>query len=279
MATMSAGRIAKAALWMLPSCILETAVLQVTAQAPGTELSLSTAIAVTAFTILFQVFRMTPGGYCHPPKNREIYEKISTDYQEIAKLTNVIRDGQPFLAVKIWLLCEAGSHVRLCGPSRTLRAFTAGPTVGTYFPDSAKIFGSATFLDYPIENVILGRREAENYTDAQKRQAVNKGMLRILYHCLKFYMIIGQDRISSRLIDEARAVYVCEVVDRAYPNSLAAVAQAREGNFGRQGTVDIPLREAMYQARQPADNGNAAALKTATNEVSSASTPCSTWPP
>ena len=104
-------------------------------------------------------------------------------------------------------------------------------------------------------------------------------MLRILYHCSKFYMIIGQDRMSSRLIDEARAVYGGEVVDRAYPNSLPALAQAREDNFGRQGAVDIPLRGAMYQARQPADDGDAAALKTATNEVSSASTPCATWPP
>ena len=104
-------------------------------------------------------------------------------------------------------------------------------------------------------------------------------MLRILYHCSKFYMIVGQDRLSSRLIDEARAVYVGEVVDTAYSNSPPALAQAREGNFGRPGTVDIPLLEAMYQARQPADDGDAAALKTATNEVSSASTPCATWPP
>ncbi len=62
LATMSAARIAKAALWTLPSWILEAAVLLVAAQALGTELSLSAAIAVTAFTILFQVFHVTPGG-------------------------------------------------------------------------------------------------------------------------------------------------------------------------------------------------------------------------
>ena len=240
--TMFAGRISKTALWMLPGWILESTILQVAAQTLGTELSLSAAIAVTAFTILFQVFRVTPDGtgvyeasmigavcsvgvswqeglaltvltniikfadsytisvigsdgtaavsasgiemgtgwasgpsagtgsasdtatgammgqkktgglmiptglsyktegptapdgYYHPTTNREIYQKISTDYQEIAKLTNVIRDGQPFPAVEIWLPCEAGSHSRICGPSRTLWAFAAGSTAATYLP-------------------------------------------------------------------------------------------------------------------------------------------------
>ena len=206
-------------------------------------------------------------GYYTPTTNREIYQKISTDYQEIAKLTNAIKEGKPFPAAEIWLLYEAGSHTRIGPQSRTLRSFAAGSTPSTYFPDSAEFYGSDTFLDDPIENVIRGRNEAENYSDAQKRQAVDKGMLRILYHWSKFYMIIGQDRMSSRLIDEAWAVYVGEEVDGAYPNSLAALAQGREGNFGRQGSIDIPLREAMDRARQAADDGDAAALETATNEV------------
>ncbi len=62
LAAMSAGRIAKAALWTLPSWILEAAVLLVAAQALGADISLSAAIAVTAFIILFQVFHVTPGG-------------------------------------------------------------------------------------------------------------------------------------------------------------------------------------------------------------------------
>ena len=206
-------------------------------------------------------------GYYTPTTHREIYQKISTDYQEIAKLTNVIRDGQPFPAAEIWLLYEAGSHTRLGPQSRTLRSFAIGSSPSTYFPDSAEFYGSDTFLDDPIENVIRSRREAENYSDAQKRQAVNKGMLRILYHWSKFYVIIGADRMSSRLIDEAWAVYVGEEINGAYPNSLAALAQAREGNFGRQDAIDIPLRQAMDRARQAADDGDAAALEAAVDDV------------
>ena len=62
LALMSRGPIARATLWTLPSWILEAGVVLVAAEALGTELSLTAAIAVTAFTILFQVFHFTPGG-------------------------------------------------------------------------------------------------------------------------------------------------------------------------------------------------------------------------
>ena len=58
----SAARVAKAALGTAPSWILEAGVLLAAAPALGVELSLTAAIAVTAFTILFQVFQVTPGG-------------------------------------------------------------------------------------------------------------------------------------------------------------------------------------------------------------------------
>ena len=206
-------------------------------------------------------------GYYTATTNREIYQKIPTDYQEIAKLTNVIKEGKPLPAAEIWLLYESGAHTRMGNSSRTLRAFAAGGAPSTYFPESAEFYESAKFLDAPISNAIRGRGKAENYTDAQKRQAINKGLLRIIYHWAKFYMIVGQDRSSSRLIDEAWAIYVGEEVNGAYPNSLAAVAQAREGNFGRQGAIDIPLRQAMDRARQAADDQDAEALEMATQEV------------
>ena len=205
-------------------------------------------------------------GYYTPTTNREIYQRISTDYQEIAKLTNVIKEGNPLPAAEIWLLYEAGTHTRIGASSRTLRSFATGSSPSTYFPDSAAFYDSDTFLDDPIENVIRGRKEAENYSDAQKRQAINKGMLRILYHWAKFYMIIGADRMSSRLIDEAWAVYVGEEVNGAYPNSVAT-ALKREGNFGLEGAIDTPLREAMAEAQQAAADMDDAAYEVAAQKV------------
>ena len=58
----SARQVARATLWILPSWVLEAAVIMVAAKALGVELSIAAAVAVTAFTILFQVFHLTPGG-------------------------------------------------------------------------------------------------------------------------------------------------------------------------------------------------------------------------
>ena len=67
----SARRVAHAALWTLPSWGLEAAVILVAAKVLGVELSIPAAVAVTAFTILFQVFHVTPGGI-------GVYEAVMT---------------------------------------------------------------------------------------------------------------------------------------------------------------------------------------------------------
>ena len=206
-------------------------------------------------------------GYFNPTTNREIYQKIASDYQEIAKLTNVIKDGEPLPAADILLMYEAGIHTRIGPQSRTLASFARSPRRAEDFPVAAEFYGSSRFLESPVSNAIRQRGDAAEYTDAQRRQAINKGVLRILYHWSKFYMLIGVEFMRSGLIDEAWAVYVGEEVDGEYPYSLAALARSREGNFGREGTLDIPLREAMERARQAAEDGDQAALEAAAQDV------------
>ena len=67
----SGWQVAKAAIWTLPSWLLEAVVIIVAAKALGIELSLAAAISVTAFTILFQAFHLTPGGI-------GVYEAVMT---------------------------------------------------------------------------------------------------------------------------------------------------------------------------------------------------------
>ena len=59
---MCSRRVVGSVLWTLPSWVLVAVVLMVAAQALGIDVSPTTAIVVTAFTILFQVFHVTPGG-------------------------------------------------------------------------------------------------------------------------------------------------------------------------------------------------------------------------
>ena len=67
----SGRRVVLATLWTLPSWLLEAVVIVVAARALGVELSLAASIAVTAFTILFQAFHLTPGGI-------GVYEAVMT---------------------------------------------------------------------------------------------------------------------------------------------------------------------------------------------------------
>ena len=206
-------------------------------------------------------------GIYTPVSHREIYQKISTDYQEIAALTNLVKQGLPLPDAEILLLYEAGMHTRIGTSSRTLRGFARDPRRSEEFPDSAAFYESATFLDSPISNAIRGRGDAENYTDAQRRQAIQKGLLRVIYHWSKRYMFLGLQYQSPGLVDEAWAVYVGEEVDGEYPNSLAATALKREANFGREGAIDIPLRQAMAEAQQAAADKDDAAYEVAAQKV------------
>ena len=157
-------------------------------------------------------------------------------------------------------------HTRIGKGSRTLRGFARDPSRSEEFADSA-FYESDTFLDSPIGNAVRLRGEAEEYTPAQQRQAIQKSILRIIYHWTKRYMILGGERQNPRLVDEARAIYVGEEVDGEYPNSLAATALKREAKFGREGTIDVPLCEAMVRAQQAAADKDDAAYEAAAHKV------------
>src|SRR5690606_20989560 len=75
------------------------------------------------------------------------------------------------------------------------------------------------------------------------------------------------ETLNPGLVDEAWAIYVGEQVNGEYPNSIAATALGREENFGREGAIDTPLREAMSRAQQAADAKDQAAYDQAAQEV------------
>ena len=108
LARMSLGSIARAALWTLPSWALEAVVLMVAAQALGVELSLATAIAVTAFTILFQVFHVTPGGIgVYEASMTGALYALGVDWQEglaIAVLTHGLKFAYSYSVALVFTL-------------------------------------------------------------------------------------------------------------------------------------------------------------------------------
>jgi len=206
-------------------------------------------------------------GIYTPTTNREIYQKISSDYQEILKLMDGVAEGGELPAADVLLLYEAGMHTRIGTSSRSIRGFARDAARATDFPDAVAFYGTATFLDTPVSDAIAGARTAEEYTPAQRRQAIAKGVQRIIYHWVKHYVQRGGESLSPGLVDEAWAIYVGEQVNGEYPNSIAATALSREENFGRQGTLDKPLREALSRAQQAAEDKDQAAYDAAARDV------------
>jgi len=206
-------------------------------------------------------------GIFTPTTNREIYQKISTDYQEIVKLTNQVNDGKPLPAAEILLLYEAGMHTRIGTASRSLRGFAREAARVEEFPDAVAFYTTATFLDTEVNDAIAKARTAADYTDGQRRQAIQKGIQRIIYHWSRRYIQQAATSLNPGLVDEAWAIYVGEEVDGKYPNSLAATAQGREANFNRPGTLDTALREAMSRAQKAAADKNQAAYDAAANDI------------
>jgi hypothetical protein len=206
-------------------------------------------------------------GIYTPTTNREAYQKISSDYQEIVALTNQVNEGKPLPAPEILLLYEAGMHTRIGTSSRSLRLFAREADRAREFPEEAAFYGTPTFLDTEINDAITGARTAANYTPAQRRQAIQKGVLRILYYWTKRYLLSARESLNPGLVDEAWAIYVGEEKDGVYPNSLAGVAQSREQNFNRPGALDAPLRRAMSRAQKAAAEKDQAMFDAAASEV------------
>jgi hypothetical protein len=208
-----------------------------------------------------------PDGIYSPFTNRDIYQRISGDFQEISRLTNQVLEGRPLPAGEILTVYEEARVARVGEEARQLRGFARDPARVQDFPESAAFYGSATFLDDPVIDAIVGIRSAEGYTPGQRREAIQKGIQRILYHWAARYVLVGAERLNPGVIDEAWAIYMGQPMDGSYPNSLAATARSREQNFNRLGSIDAPLRQALSDAHQAAGKGDAAAYAEAARRV------------
>ncbi|MBI3979071.1 MAG: hypothetical protein HY331_12880 [Chloroflexi bacterium] len=197
-------------------------------------------------------------GVFTPTSNVDIYQLISLDVAEIAGLTNVVTQGKPLPAQEILAIYEQGKFAKIGDKTRPLRGFSTNANRPKDFPDEAAFYKSPTFLDDPVIAAINGTGPAASYTPAQRRQAIQKGIQRILYYWSVQELMGAQTKLRDGNVDpasgaphnvgEAWAIYVGAEKDGKYPYSLAATAQSREGNFERPGTIDKPMREAFARA-------------------------------
>ncbi|MPZ13734.1 MAG: hypothetical protein GEU73_04810 [Chloroflexi bacterium] len=208
-----------------------------------------------------------PDGIFTPNTNREIYQRISCDYQEIVTLTNQVNEGKPLPVADILRIYEEAKVARVGDSARILRDFARADARVEEFPDSVAFYDSPSFLDDPVIDAINGTGSAAGYSPAQRAQVIQKGVLRIIYHWSARYVARGGAQLNPGLVDEAWAVYMGYEVNGKYPASLSATAVAREGNFNRPGSIDTPLREALSRAQKAATDKDASAYEDAANDV------------
>ncbi|MCX6024542.1 MAG: hypothetical protein NTZ05_22985 [Chloroflexi bacterium] len=208
-----------------------------------------------------------PDGIYTPTTYREIYQKISSDYQEIVALTNQVLDGKPMPSAEILKIYEEAKLAKVGTGTRPMRGFAREQPRTTDFPESVAFFNSPTFLDDPVIEAISGTGSAAAYTLAQRRQAIQKGLQNIIYHWSRRYVEQAAPTLNAGWVDEGWAIYMGWDVDGKYPNSISALALSREGNYNRPGSIDVPLRQALSKAQKAAQDKNKEAYQAAANEA------------
>src|SRR4051812_40736183 len=81
-------------------------------------------------------------GIYTPFTNREIYQLIAADYQEIVALTNQVKSGAPLPADEIMNIYEEARLARIGNSARSLRDFARDPARADDFPAAAAYYGS-----------------------------------------------------------------------------------------------------------------------------------------
>ena len=218
-------------------------------------------------------------GVYTPGSNVDIYQLVSLDLAEIASLTNQVNEGKPMPVEEIKTIYEQAKHAKIGDSAKPLKGFAAGADRAKEFPEDAAFYGSPTFLDDWVSVAIngtagtAGTGPIASYSDVERRQAIQKGNQRIIRYWVVRYWLQAETKLKAgdvaadtgapHSLDEGWAMYVGAENDGKYPYSISATALSREGNFGREGTVDAPLREAFERGRRAALNNDVAGFEQA----------------
>ncbi len=217
-------------------------------------------------------------GVYTPGSNVAIYQLVSLDLAEIASLTNQVNEGKPMPVEEIKTIYEQAKHAKIGDSAKPLKGFAAGADRAKEFPEDAAFYGSPTFLDDWVSAAIngtAGTGPIASYSDVERRQAIQKGNQRIIRYWVVRYWLQAETKLKAgdvtadtgapHSLDEGWAMYVGAENDGKYPYSISATALSREGNFGREGTVDAPLREAFERGRRAALNNDVTGFEQAKN--------------
>ncbi len=216
-------------------------------------------------------------GVYTPVSNVEVHQAIARDVAEIDQLLNGVTQGRPFPSAEILAIYEQGRHARAGDRVWSLGNFATSSVRSRDFPEEAGFYGSEAFLDDPVRTAIAGTGSSAQFGPEQRRQAIQKGLLRIL----RYWSLQGLGAAEAKLrarnvdpvagaphdVDAAWAMYVGPPLGEPPPSSLVGAARQLENNFGRTGSIDQPLRAAFVRAQGAALRNDRTAFSEARREI------------
>ena len=170
------------------------------------------------------------------------------------------------------------NFVRGDGTRRPLQSIATDANVLAQFPNGAEAYGSEQFLDPTILQGLDGTGRGADVPDGARRQLVDKGLQMVFLGKALQELDAARDRVEAgntddatgapHAVDEAAALYLGAAdADGNRPWSLANTAASREGNFGLEGRLDLPLRHAFVDALRAAQAGDLPAYEDAQSRV------------
>jgi hypothetical protein len=202
-----------------------------------------------------------------PVSNVDGYFNFSLDLRDIKDLIDA---GDWAGATAIY---ENGKNfVRDDGTLRSLQSLAISEEVLAIFPNGAQVYGNPQFLDTHIQAGLDGTSRGAGLSDAARRQLVDKGIQAVIYAKALQEIESARTRTAEgntdnetgapHAVDEAAAIYLGaknEEGVRAF--SLSNTARSREGNFGLEGKLDVPLQMELASLQQAAQAGDLAAFE------------------
>jgi hypothetical protein len=214
-----------------------------------------------------------PGEIYTTVSNVDGYFNFSLDLRDIKDLINA---GDWAGAISLY---ETGKgFVRDDGTLRSLQSLAVTESVLAIFPNGEEVYGDPQFLDAHIQAGLQGTGRGEGLPDAARGQLVDKGIQAVKYAKALQEIESARTRTAEgnidnesgapHAVDEAAAIYLGaknEEGIRAF--SLSNTARSREGNFGLEGKLDVPLQMELAALQRAAQAGDSALFEAAEARV------------
>ena len=206
-----------------------------------------------------------------PVSNVVPHASLSLDRGEINALLGNAKKGEPVDWDAVTALYEDGKNSMSGGGFRTYHSLATSDSVLAEFPGGANLDGN-------VRAGLTGQWADRTLDDNSRRNIVDKSIQVIIYGKVNQELSSARSQLEQGNTDDARgaphkvdegwAFYMGMPGDEGnFPYSISATARSREGNFGLDGLVDIPLQQALARALEASRAGDIEAYDAAAAEA------------